>query len=118
MRAIIQRVLSASVSVNGATIASMGKGYLVLVGIHHQDTVSDRDYIIRKLLNIRLFDDDLHTGPDGHAKPWALSIMQCQLKILCVSQFTLYSHLKGKTCPIASIFSYEHLLMCLHYYYR
>ena len=49
MKAIIQRVVSGSVSVNGELISSIGKGIVALIGIHKDDTKSDLDYIVRKL---------------------------------------------------------------------
>ncbi len=58
MRALIQRVTSASVSVDGAVIGEVGAGLLALIGIHRDDTVEDGDWLIRKLLSVRIFEDD------------------------------------------------------------
>ena len=58
MKAVIQRVVSGSVSVNGELISSIGKGIVALIGIHRDDTKADMDYIVRKLLSIRLWEDD------------------------------------------------------------
>ncbi|KAG7530734.1 hypothetical protein FFLO_04842 [Filobasidium floriforme] len=63
MKAVIQRCLSASVVVEGETISSIGKGLLVLVGIGHDDTPSDSSQLIRKILNLRLFDADAEPLP-------------------------------------------------------
>lgn len=60
----------------------------VLIGISQNDTKDDANYIARKLLNIRLFDDD-------GEKRWQKSVKDMQYELLCVSQFTLYNRLKG-----------------------
>ena len=88
-RAVLQRVLSASVTVDGRPISSIQRGLLVLIGLSRTDTVHDCDYIARKLLNLKLFDT-----PDT-AKPWTQSALTLQLDLLLVSQFTLYAELKG-----------------------
>jgi D-aminoacyl-tRNA deacylase len=88
MRAIIQRVISGSVTVNGVKISSIKKGLLVLVGITKADTKADRDWLIRKLINIRLW-------PDENGKPWNKSIKDLSYELLLVSQFTLYATMKG-----------------------
>ncbi|OXA42625.1 D-aminoacyl-tRNA deacylase [Folsomia candida] len=90
MRAVIQRVTSASVTVNDELISSIGKGICVLVGISRDDTDKDMEYIVRKLLNIRIWDGD-------SGKRWQQSVTQKKLEILCVSQFTLYHVLKGNS---------------------
>ncbi|KAI7743946.1 hypothetical protein M8C21_003165, partial [Ambrosia artemisiifolia] len=89
MKAVVQRVASASVEVDGRTVSAIGPGLLVLVGIHHLDTHSDADYICRKVLNMRLFHND-KTG-----KTWDQNVMQMNYEVLLVSQFTLYGILKG-----------------------
>ncbi|XP_078174893.1 D-Tyr-tRNA(Tyr) deacylase family protein isoform X2 [Carex rostrata] len=89
MRAVVQRVLSASVEVEGRIVSEIGPGLLVLVGIHESDTDSDADYICRKVLNMRLFPND-NTG-----KAWDQSVVQRNYGVLLVSQFTLYGVLKG-----------------------
>ncbi|KAJ1978505.1 D-tyrosyl-tRNA(Tyr) deacylase [Dimargaris xerosporica] len=88
MRAVIQRVTEASVAVNGEVISSIGKGLCVLIGITHEDEAKDIDYMVRKVLNLRLFDDE--TG-----KMWRKSAKDLGLEILSVSQFTLYAKAKG-----------------------
>ena len=57
MKAIIQRVTRASVSVDGELVSSIGKGLCVLVGIHRDDTQEQMDYVVKKLLNTRIFDN-------------------------------------------------------------
>ena len=70
MRAIIQRVTTASVTVGGKTLGSIGKGLCVLVGITRGDTEKDAEYICRKVLNMKLWDD-----PKG-GKPWQRSVVR------------------------------------------
>ncbi|XP_076917075.1 uncharacterized protein LOC143577004 [Bidens hawaiensis] len=89
MKAVIQRVASASVEVEGRTVSAIGPGLLVLIGIHDLDTDSDADYICRKVLNMRLF----HNQNSG--KTWDQNVMQMNYEVLLVSQFTLYGILKG-----------------------
>ncbi|KAJ7947050.1 D-aminoacyl-tRNA deacylase [Quillaja saponaria] len=89
MRAVIQRVASASVEVDGSIVSEIGPGLLVLVGIHDADTDADADYICRKVLNMRLFPNE-NTG-----KGWDQNVMQRNYQVLLVSQFTLYGFLKG-----------------------
>ena len=88
MKAIIQRVSSASVSVDGEIISSIGKGLCILVGIHRTDTKKELEYIAKKILSTRIFDDP-NTG-----KRWDKSVKDLNLEVLCVSQFTLYHILK------------------------
>ncbi|KAK3163175.1 hypothetical protein QOZ80_1AG0000170 [Eleusine coracana subsp. coracana] len=80
MRAVVQRVLSASVEVEGRVVSGIGPGLLVLVGVHEADTDADADFICRKVLNMRLFPND-KTG-----KAWDQSVMQRKFDVLLVSQ--------------------------------
>ncbi|KAL1834130.1 uncharacterized protein LOC108212658 [Daucus carota subsp. sativus] len=89
MRAVVQRVASASVEVEGRTVSAIGPGLLVLVGLHDSDVDSDADFICRKVLNMRLFPNDT-TG-----KSWDRNVMQLNYEVLLVSQFTLYGIMKG-----------------------
>ncbi|KAI6171233.1 D-aminoacyl-tRNA deacylase [Aphelenchoides bicaudatus] len=89
MRFVIQRVTKASVSVEGKLISEICNGLCVLVGICREDTDDDIEYGVRKLLNLRLFDN-----PENQ-KRWDKSVVDRQFEILCVSQFTLHSVLKG-----------------------
>ncbi|XP_058100660.1 uncharacterized protein LOC131245315 isoform X2 [Magnolia sinica] len=89
MRAVVQRVLSASVEVDGHTISEIGPGLLVLVGLHEADVESDADYICRKVLNMRLFPNE------KSGKAWDQNVMQRNFGVLLVSQFTLFGILKG-----------------------
>ncbi|KAG8444015.1 hypothetical protein GDO86_009271 [Hymenochirus boettgeri] len=88
MRAVIQRVTKASVTVGDEQISSIGRGICVLLGISVEDTQKDIDYVVRKILNLRLFGDE-------NGKPWCKSVMDKQYEVLCVSQFTLQCVLKG-----------------------
>jgi len=72
-------------------VSKINKGLLVLVGIHKEDTQDDIDFIIKKLLNLRLFDFD--------NKFCEKSVKDLSLEILCVSQFTLYASCKKGNRP-------------------
>ena len=82
MRAVVQRVLNASVAIGGTVKGEIGKGYLVLLGIEENDTEKDLDYIAEKLLGLRVFDDE--------AGKMNRSVLDAGGSILLVSQFTLY----------------------------
>lgn len=91
MRVVLQRVKSASVTVDNQVIGKVGKGYMLLVGFTHDDSIEDIDYIARKVANARLFADE-----NGKIN---LSIKQVQGAILSVSQFTLYASTKNGNRP-------------------
>ena len=82
MRAVVQRVLSAAVAIEGAQVASIGRGLLALVGIHREDSPADLEWMAQKLLELRIFDDS-----DGKLN---LSLLDTQGELLLVSQFTLF----------------------------
>ncbi|XP_043912936.1 D-aminoacyl-tRNA deacylase 1 [Protopterus annectens] len=88
MKAVVQRVTKASVTVGEEQVSSIGRGLCVLLGISVEDTVKDAEYMVRKILNLRLFEDE-------HKKPWSKSVMDKQYEVLCISQFTLQCILKG-----------------------
>ncbi|XP_069704484.1 D-aminoacyl-tRNA deacylase 1 [Periplaneta americana] len=88
MKAVIQRVMQASVTVGDEVVSSIGRGLCVLIGISKDDTIKDMEYIARKILSVRVFED-------AKGKRWNLSVKDKRLEILCVSQFTLYCVLKG-----------------------
>ena len=83
MRCLVQRVLSASVSVAGETIGSIERGYLVLLGVKNTDTEAVADKMLKKILDARLFEDE-----NGKTN---LSIRDISGSLLIVSQFTLYA---------------------------
>jgi D-tyrosyl-tRNA(Tyr) deacylase len=91
MRALLQRVASASVTVNGQTVGSIDRGLLVLVGIHKDDTPADGDWLAAKILQARIFEDD--------AGKMNRSITDIAGELLIVSQFTLYGDLRKGTRP-------------------
>ncbi|XP_019399392.1 PREDICTED: D-tyrosyl-tRNA(Tyr) deacylase 1 [Crocodylus porosus] len=88
MKAIIQRVSQASVTVGGEQISSIGRGICVLLGISLEDTQRELEHMVRKILNLRVFEDE-------SGKHWSKSVMDKQFEVLCVSQFTLQCILKG-----------------------
>ncbi|XP_041353579.1 D-aminoacyl-tRNA deacylase-like [Gigantopelta aegis] len=88
MKAIVQRVMHASVTVGDEVVGSVGRGLCILLGISRHDTAKDMDYMVRKILRLRIFDDD-------QGKRWMKNVMEKDYDILCVSQFTLNVTLKG-----------------------
>lgn len=82
MRAVIQRVNSASVEVDGKVVGEINKGFLVLLGVGDDDTESDIDYLVEKTINLRIFQDE--------EEKMNLSLMDLGLELLVVSQFTLF----------------------------
>jgi D-tyrosyl-tRNA(Tyr) deacylase len=82
VRALVQRVSSASVSVQGETVSEIGPGMLVLLGVRRGDGPEEADRLARKLGALRIFEDD-----EGRMN---LSVGDAGGEILCVSQFTLY----------------------------
>ena len=89
MRAVLQRVLRASVRVGDDLISSIDRGLCILIGIAHDDDQNDIDYIVKKLLSIRLW-----PSIDG-SKNWTRNVVDLDYSLLCVSQFTLHATLKG-----------------------
>ncbi|KAJ2640807.1 D-tyrosyl-tRNA(Tyr) deacylase [Coemansia sp. RSA 1694] len=85
MRAVLQRVLQASVTVGGKVVGEIGPGVCVLVGISRDDTPEDMEYMARKVLGMRVFESS-ETG-----NMWARGVQDMGLQVLCVSQFTLYA---------------------------
>lgn len=83
MRLLIQRVSKASVKVEGECVGKINKGFLVFLGITHGDTKDNVDYLVNKLYNLRVFEDE--------NEKMNLSIKDINGEILIVSQFTLYA---------------------------
>ncbi|KAJ1925768.1 D-tyrosyl-tRNA(Tyr) deacylase [Tieghemiomyces parasiticus] len=79
MRAVLQRVTQASVEVEGSVVGAINKGVCVLVGITHEDGAKDIEYIVRKVLNLRVFDDE-----DGSM--WKKSVKELNLGVLSGSK--------------------------------
>lgn len=89
MRAVVQRVSSSKVTVEDTIKGQINKGLLVLLGVTHEDTSKDVDYMIDKILNLRIFEDE-----NGKMN---LSLKDVGGELLVVSQFTLYGDCrKGK----------------------
>lgn len=82
MRAILQRVSSASVTVEGSVVGEIGAGLLVLLGVGHEDTEADAAYLADRILGLRMFNDA--------AGKMNLSVVDSGGAVLVVSQFTLY----------------------------
>lgn len=101
MRIVIQRVTHASVTINGEMHSSIGQGYLILLGICEEDTSEDVDWLVHKVIGLRVFDDENHV--------MNRSIMDVDGEILVVSQFTLYaSYKKGNRPSWLRAGSHEH----------
>ena len=90
MRLVIQRCKEASVSYED-TVNSISKGLVVLLGMTHGDTIEDINYLVRKLVNLRIFEDD--------SEKMNYSIKDINGSILLVSQFTLYANTKDGNRP-------------------
>lgn len=84
MRFLVQRVKEASVEVNQQLVGKIQKGYLVLIGITHTDTEKEADFLVNKLINLRIFTDE--------NDKMNLNLKQVNGEILLVSQFTLYGN--------------------------
>ncbi|MCI5643621.1 MAG: D-aminoacyl-tRNA deacylase [Peptoniphilus sp.] len=91
MRAVVQRVKSSSVSVDGEIISKIDKGLMVLLGVEVNDDEKDLDYILKKVIKLRVFDDE-----DGVMNK---SLLDYGLEILVVSQFTLYGDVRKGNRP-------------------
>lgn len=89
MRAVVQRVSSSKVTVENNVVGKINKGLLVLLGVTHEDKSSDVDYLIDKIINLRIFEDK--------NEKMNLSLKDVGGELLVVSQFTLYGDCrKGK----------------------
>ena len=84
MKAVIQRVLSANLKVDGRTVSEIGKGYVIFLGVSKGDKTENADYLIKKIPSLRIFEDDF-----GKIN---LSIKDVKGEILLVSQFTLLAN--------------------------
>ncbi|KAK5661694.1 hypothetical protein OQA88_9794 [Cercophora sp. LCS_1] len=92
MKAILQRVLSASVTVDQQVVSSVGKGILVLAAVAPGDTEKDAESMANKILKLKLWDDE--TGDR-----WKKSVRDIEGEVLCVSQFTLLASTKKGNKP-------------------
>lgn len=91
MKAVIQRVSEASVKVDGKTVGEIGKGVMLLIGIDENDEKTDADWLVQKILNLRIFGDE-----DDKLN---LSVKDIHGEILCISQFTLIADYKKGNRP-------------------
>ncbi len=91
MRALVQRSLNSSVSVDEKIVGKIDKGLVILVGFTNTDTSKDIDYLVKKIVNLRIFDDE-----NGVMNK---SILEVGGSILSISQFTLYADTKKGNRP-------------------
>ena len=91
MKFVIQRVNHAEVKVDGEIVGKIGKGFLVLIGVGREDTKEDADWYLKKLLGLRIFEDE-----NGKTN---LSLADVNGELLLVSQFTLYANCRKGNRP-------------------
>lgn len=91
MRVVIQRVKEARVEVNGETVGEIGKGFLLLLGVGRDDSEADVNYLVDKILGLRVFEDE-----NGKMN---LSIKETGGEVLVVSQFTLFGDCRKARRP-------------------
>ena len=91
MRVVLQRVSHASVTVEEKVIGKIQRGFLLLVGVTHDDAIEDMEYLVRKIVQMRIFEDE-----EGKLNR---SIQDIGGEILSVSQFTLYADTKKGNRP-------------------
>lgn len=91
MKFVIQRVSEASVSIDGSLTGSIGKGFLVLIGVSDEDTREIADKMVKKLIGLRIFDDT-----EGKTN---LALRDVNGELLLISQFTLYADCKKGNRP-------------------
>ncbi len=91
MKAVVQRVAQASVSIDGKVHASIGRGLLVFLGIHKLDTNVDTEWMVRKIANLRIFEDN--------NQQMNRDLKSIQGELLAVSQFTLIASTKKGNRP-------------------
>ncbi|QQK48066.1 D-tyrosyl-tRNA(Tyr) deacylase [Penicillium digitatum] len=92
MKLIIQRVKSASVTVDSELVSSIGKGLLVFAGIGKEDTEKDAENLVKKVLKAKFW-------PDEKGEQWKKNVKDIEGEVLCVSQFTLYAKMKKGNKP-------------------
>ena len=91
MKIVVQRVKNAKVDVEGKTVGKIDTGFLVLLGVTHEDSEEQADYLAKKLCNLRVFTDE--------NDKMNLSLKDVNGKLLIVSQFTLYADCTGGNRP-------------------
>ena len=91
MRAVVQRVTEAKVRVADELVGEIGRGLVVLLGVARDDSIEDCDYLVEKIVNLRIFDDD--------AGKMNLSLLDVEGAMLVVSQFTLFGDVRRGRRP-------------------
>ena len=91
MKAVIQRVSNAHVEIEGRRVGQIGKGFMILLGVHAEDALEDVDYLVKKISKLRVFED-----AEGKMN---LDIQAAQGSVLSISQFTLYADTKKGNRP-------------------
>lgn len=91
MKAVIQRVFQAKVEIDGQVIGKINTGFMILLGIHSEDTIEDVEYLVRKISKLRVFED-----AEGKMN---VDIQSAGGGILSISQFTLYADTKKGNRP-------------------
>lgn len=99
MKVIIQRSLNSSVKINNKVVGQIDKGYVILVGFGSNDNLEIIDKMIKKIVNLRIFEDDNNK--------MNLDIKDVNGKVLSISQFTLYANLKGRRPSFTDALSYK-----------
>jgi D-aminoacyl-tRNA deacylase len=91
MKAVVQRVKSAHVTVDNTIVSNIGNGLMVLLGIQEGDTEQEADFLVEKIIHLRIFEDD--------QKKMNLSLKDLKLELLVISQFTLVGDCKKGRRP-------------------
>lgn len=91
MKFVVQRVKNAQVDIEGKTVGKIEKGFMVLIGVTHTDTKKIADYLVKKLINLRVFEDE-----NGKMNK---SLKDVNGSLLLVSQFTLYANCSSGNRP-------------------
>ena len=111
MRAVVQRVLNAGVTVDGECVGKIGRGYLVLLGVGPDDTEAQADKLADKIVGLRVFEDE--------NEKMNLNLSAVDGRLLVVSQFTLYADTKSRrpgftkaAPPAVAIPLYEKFMAC------
>ncbi len=110
MKIIIQRVSEAHVKVNHEIVGQISKGLMLLVGVHEEDTEEDADWLMQKILNLRIFSDE--------NDKMNLSVLDISGEILCISQFTLLADYKKGNRPSFIKAAKPELAVPLFYYFK